>query len=294
MNPTHKPHIPRQPTLLQALNQGLPYELALSADSLYSDYIVYVDESGDHGLANINTEYPIFVLAFCIFHKRHDSEQIVPAVEKFKFNHFGHDFVILHEHEIRKQKNQFKALNHSAYRNQFMDELTQIIKYHNFILIACVIDKQRLKATTDSEKLTNTNPYHLALRNCIAGLQQFLTEKQQLGRTTHILVERRGKNEDEDLELAFRRLRDELANTHGTAPFELIFVSKQANSTGLQFADLVARPIGLNYLRPTQENRAFALLKQKFLCRGGRTQSGTDYEGYGLTILPAPKNERPR
>jgi hypothetical protein len=28
----------------------------------FSDYIVYVDESGDHGLVNIDTQYPIFVL----------------------------------------------------------------------------------------------------------------------------------------------------------------------------------------------------------------------------------------
>jgi hypothetical protein len=35
----------------------------------FSDYIVYVDESGDHGLVNIDTQYPIFVLAFCIFKK---------------------------------------------------------------------------------------------------------------------------------------------------------------------------------------------------------------------------------
>ncbi|CAC9451571.1 hypothetical protein BSPLISOX_2138 [uncultured Gammaproteobacteria bacterium] len=35
----------------------------------FSDYIVYVDESGDHGLVNIDTQYSIFVLAFCIFKK---------------------------------------------------------------------------------------------------------------------------------------------------------------------------------------------------------------------------------
>ena len=32
----------------------------------FSDYIVYVDESGDHGL-KIAPLYPIFVLAFCVF-----------------------------------------------------------------------------------------------------------------------------------------------------------------------------------------------------------------------------------
>ncbi|HFD87807.1 MAG TPA: DUF3800 domain-containing protein, partial [Gammaproteobacteria bacterium] len=33
----------------------------------HSEYIVFVDESGDHGLRSIDEAYPIFVLAFCIF-----------------------------------------------------------------------------------------------------------------------------------------------------------------------------------------------------------------------------------
>ncbi len=70
----------------------------------FSQYIVYVDESGDHSLQSIDEQYPIFVLAFCVFHKRHYSETIVPALEKFKFNYFGHDQVVLHENEIRKEK----------------------------------------------------------------------------------------------------------------------------------------------------------------------------------------------
>ena len=31
---------------------------------LFSKYVVYVDESGDHGLKNIDPNYPVFVLAF--------------------------------------------------------------------------------------------------------------------------------------------------------------------------------------------------------------------------------------
>lgn len=34
---------------------------------------MYVDESGDHSLQSIDDNYPMFVLAFCVFHKRHYS-----------------------------------------------------------------------------------------------------------------------------------------------------------------------------------------------------------------------------
>jgi len=35
----------------------------------FSQYIVFVDESGDHGLTTIDPHYPIFVLVFCILKK---------------------------------------------------------------------------------------------------------------------------------------------------------------------------------------------------------------------------------
>jgi hypothetical protein len=68
----------------------------------FGNYIVYVDESGDHGLDKIDPEYPIFVLAFCIFKKMDYISDIVPAIQKFKFRYWGHDAVVIHEHEIRK------------------------------------------------------------------------------------------------------------------------------------------------------------------------------------------------
>jgi len=65
----------------------------------FSDFIVYVDESGDHGMQTLDPNYPMFVLAFCVFHKRHYCEKVIPALQKFKFNHMGHDLIGLHELE---------------------------------------------------------------------------------------------------------------------------------------------------------------------------------------------------
>jgi len=48
-------------------------------ENCYSDYVVYVDESGDHGLKNIDENYPVFVLAFCIFKKQDYIANIVPT-----------------------------------------------------------------------------------------------------------------------------------------------------------------------------------------------------------------------
>lgn len=250
-------------------------------DVEWSDYIVYVDESGDHSLTHINPEYPIFVLAFCIFHKKHYSEAVLPAITAFKFRHFGHDMQVLHEHDIRKETNGFNFKSR-ADKNAFMGELGDIIDLHNFILIGNVIDKKRL---ADKYQVPD-NPYHIALKFCLERLFYFLKEKQQEHRITHLVFENRGRKEDDELELEFRRICDG-ANAHGHhLPFELRFADKKTNAPGLQLADLVARPIGIRYLRPTQDNKAFNILEKKLYSKNGRKGAGSGYEGYGLKCFP--------
>lgn len=262
------------------------------SDSSVSDfgkYIVYVDESGDHSLKSIDENYPVFALAFCVFHKRHYSEAIVPALEKFKFKHFGHDQVILHEQEIRKRKGIFNFSGDRSHHEQFIQDLADIMSFGNFILISTVIDKNNL-----SRQYTNYNAYHIALTLCMDALFEFLKEKEQEEHKTHVVFECRGKKEDRELELEFRRVCDG-NNQHGIKmPFEILFSDKKAMSSGLQLADLVARPIGLNTYRPDQKNRAFDALKVKFYCDSGRDGAGEGYEGVGLNIFPPPKSEKPR
>jgi hypothetical protein len=263
---------------------------ASSPESDFSKYIVYVDESGDHGMDTIDPQYPIFVLAFCVFHKRHYSEQVVSALEKFKFNYFGHDQVVLHENEIRKEKGQFNIFRSREQKIQFLNELTEIIDHSNFILISCVIDKQRLR----KPDIAGTNPYHIALGYCLESLYEFLREKQQHMLKTHVVVECRGKREDIELELEFRRICDGNNSQGISFPFEVLFSDKKAMSSGLQLADLVARPIGLSLLRPNQHNKAFDVLKSKFYCDGGRECVGRGYEDLGLVIYPPLESEKPR
>lgn len=259
-------------------------------ESPFSDYVVYVDESGDHSLASIDPGYPVFVLAFCIFHKRHYSESIIPAIEKLKFNYFGHDSVVLHETDIRKQRGDFAFLSHKPRYDEFMAKLGTIVEQARFVLITCVVDKPRLSKHSGED----TNPYHIALDHCLQGLYDFLEEKRQERRQTHVIVECRGKKEDRELELEFRRICDGKGMRAQTLPFHVVFADKKTNLAGLQLADLVARPVGVATIRPTQANQAFDVLKAKFYCDGGRANAGVGYEGYGLVIHPPQKSERPR
>jgi hypothetical protein len=242
----------------------------------YSDYIVYVDESGDHGLVSIDEQYPIFVLSFCIFHKKNYSERIVPELMKLKFETFGHDSVILHEHSIRKKTGYFEKLGKNS-RELFLHELTEVISSSDFKLIAVVVDKRRLKKQYTSP----SHPYHLAME---FGLERLYYLLQQLGQAdflTHVIFEARGSPEDRELEEEFMRVRSGDNKFKKPLPFEIEIVGKKTNSGGLQLADMTARPIGLSQLRPDQPNRAFTVLKSKFY-KGPRGS----IEGYGLKTFP--------
>jgi hypothetical protein len=262
---------------------------ATASEQRFSDYVVYVDESGDHSLVSIDSNYPVFVLALCVFHKRHYSERIVPAIEKLKFNYFGHDSVVLHENEIRKQKGDFVFLSHKPRRDEFMGWLSSIMEHSNFILIACVVDKARVGRGSAE----TSNPYHIALDLCLERLHEFLTEKKQETLQTHVVVECRGPKEDKELELEFRRICDGQGGRGLQLPFQIIFADKKTNLAGLQLADLVARPVGLNYIRPEQGNKAFELLKRKFFCEGGRANVGNGYQNFGLLVHPPQKAKSP-
>lgn len=241
-------------------------------------------------MTSIDQSYPIFVLAFCIFHKRHYGEEVVPALEAFKFKHFGHDQVVLHEHEIRKEKGAFNIFPNRMAKNNFLSDLTTIVEDSNFILASCVIEKQRLREIAE----TPENPYHVALMHCMFSLYDFLVEKGEQAHLTHVVVECRGAKEDKELELEFRRICDGNNPRGIQLPFEIQFSDKKTMSSGLQMADLVARPVGLHVLRPKQPNRSFDALKNKFHCKGGRPKVGEDYDGWGLKIVPPIKSEGPR
>jgi len=234
-------------------------------------------------MTSIDKDYSVFALAFCIFHKGHYGENVVPALEAFKFKHFGHDQVVLHEHEIRKEKGDFSIFPDRASKQAFINDLTTIVDESNFILASCVIEKARLKESTEVPE----NPYHIALMHCMLSLYDFLQEKDEKDKLTHVVVEQRGAKEDKELELEFRRICDGSNPRGHPLPFEIIFADKKAMSSGLQLADLVARPVGIHVLRPGQPNRAFDVLKMKFFCEGGRPKVGERYNGWGLKIVPS-------
>jgi hypothetical protein len=243
----------------------------------FSDYIVYVDESGDHSLESIDRNYPVFVLAFCIFEKQVYASTASPDLQRFKFRHFGHDQIVLHEKDIARQTPPFTFLVNTQLREAFFTDLNTLIERAPFTLIAVAIDKVRHRAIYN----TPEHPYHLALEMGLERVCSFLEERGQHDRVTHVIFERRGPKEDAELELEFRRMTGGANTRCGLVPLEIVMCPKTVNSCGLQLADLVARPIGRHVLNPSQPNRSFDILSRKF-----RQNPSGAYHGWGLKVFP--------
>jgi len=100
-------------------------------------------------------------------------------------------------------------------------------------------------------------------------------------KTFSVIVECRGKREDDELELGFRRACDGANYSREKFSLEARFVPKSANVPGLQIADLVARPIARHIMNPTQPNRAYSVIEKKL----DRSPSG-NVSGWGLKVFP--------
>jgi len=241
----------------------------------FSDYLIFADESGDHGLTAINPENPVFVLVFCLFKKSDYISTVKQIITKLKLDFWGHDLAILHNHEIRKSIGEFTFLFNQEIRLKFLTSLNEAVEKIPFSIIATAIDKRNLKKDYPNPD----NPYLLALGFCLEHAYMFLREENQLKHLTHIVVECRGKAEDEDLELAFRRISNRASLLGENYPFDIKFANKKTNSCGLQIADLVAHPIARHVVRPDLSNIAFEVVKKKLL-------GYPKYIGTGLKCFP--------
>lgn len=112
---------------------------------MHSDFIVFADESGDHSLANVSRDYPVFVLSFCIFRKTDYIETVCPLIQRFKLRWWAHDGMVLHAAQIRRHGPPFVFLQSMEKRARFMADLTDTLARCPFMLIAGVIRKRHLR-----------------------------------------------------------------------------------------------------------------------------------------------------
>lgn len=245
-------------------------------------YYFFIDESGDHNLLKINKDFPLFILAGCIFKSEYYNSICVKEIHDFKLKIFGNKKIILHTADITRNRNGFEKLQNEVSRNQFYREINYLLNKLDFTLIACIVDKkEHFKKFGELAY----DPYELALKCVLERYFYFLQENNDTGK---IFVESRGGFLDSKLELAYFDIKlsgityptRKLTGSDLKKRFiDFKFLNKKQNVCGLQVADLCATPIGRDYLGKTV-HEDYKIIKSKFRTRNG------DFYRCGLIIVP--------
>jgi len=245
-----------------------------------AQYVMFVDESGDHNLKNIDDNFPLFCLCGCVFEKEHYHEIARPLVDALKIRFWNSTDVILHSRDIRKQQGAFWFLQDSGKREAFYEAINAIMRQLDFsIIVVAILKREHLANYGDQAK----HPYHLAL--------EFMMERFALmircgeGESTgHIIAESRGKREDKLLKEEFFRLKRRGSHYQTFDVVTTLWAEKKRqNIVGLQIADLVAYPIARKVLDPAKSHLSFDVLRAKIRHKPGEVNRVL---GYGIKIFP--------
>jgi len=243
------------------------------------NYYIFLDESGDHGLKNIDPDFPIFVLCGVVLSQDH-YDQLNTDFNEIKQHFWNTSKVIFHSRDIRKCDKEFKILLNYDVKSEFYQKLDHCIVSSNYSIISSIINKE--KHVKKYGKL-QTDVYEIALSFIKERAVFLLDSYDEEISEVQLIIEKRGKREDTQLknhiENLFKRgtyyVKPERINSYG---LKHQFVSKYENYNGLQLSDLNAYPIARYAMDKERANPAFDLIRPKIYSRGGKM--------YGLKTFP--------
>jgi hypothetical protein len=245
--------------------------------------ILFLDESGDHSLAKIDPQYPVFVLGGIIADRAYAEGEMTRRVEALKIRFFGRSDIVLHTADLARNRNGFERMVDSSFRNEFFEALNDLMRSLDYQVVACAIQKEEHLKRYNISAL---DPYFLALEILV---ERFCFELRN--DTGFIVAESRGPTLDNQLEIAWLNLK--IQGTRFLRPAKLVkrisglsLRDKSCGIAALELADLVVSPIGRHIVgKPPKED--FRIIEQKF-----RRDASGNYLGPGLVTLP--KSERGR
>lgn len=242
-------------------------------------YNLFIDESGDHGLSNLNPSFPVFLLCGIIISSA-DYETLRKNFNKIKEDIWHSSHVIFHSRDIRKCEKEFKYLFDLELKKQFYEKLDHVISNTNYTIISSAIKKEAYIVRYGK---ISDDVYEISLSFIIERTVFYLDTLMDKIERVNIIIEKRGKKEDRKLQEHFQRIL-----SRGTAyvssarlkayNLNIQFKAKTENINGLQLADLIAYPIARYVLEPDRLNPSFEVFKSKFYNKGVKR--------YGLKIFP--------
>jgi hypothetical protein len=242
-------------------------------------YYLFIDESGDHGLSNIDPGFPIFTLCGIMFSEQ-SYETFRLALNELKQKYWSDINTVFHSRDIRKCEGPFRILFDKQVKESFYADFNQVVREQDYAIITSSIDKV---AYIKKYGLLSDDVYEISLSFIMERAIYYLEKVNERDIQLEIILERRGKKEDKKLEEHFQKL-----SSRGTYHVSKIridkykvkisFKHKKENINGLQIADLIAYPVARYILDPSKPNSSFEVLKSKIY--------GKEDKLYGLKKHP--------
>lgn len=257
-----------------------------------AEYLLFLDECGSHPLHQPDDKFPVFCLCGVIVN-RDDYRALDRHWKTWKAAWLGSSRVQVHEPDVRRRSDRFH--NPDPVREQeLLDALAEELSTLQFTCIAGVIDKKSF-ATAHPNGLVDeflpTSGYLMCIDFVIERFVHFLYHAGGDARGL-VFAESRGLREDAEVHAEFIRLQLEGTQwqsedwfRYQLRPF-IEFEPKDRNTSGLQVADLAARPIAEKVLDPSTTPERWQVILSKLYDGGqGRPMS------YGLKVYPSLEHD---
>ncbi|MDE5727709.1 MAG: DUF3800 domain-containing protein, partial [Duncaniella sp.] len=161
-------------------------------------YYLFIDECGDHNLAKYDPGFPVFTLCGILV-SRQNLNALTKAFEELKIKIFGNRDVVIHSVDIRKWRGPFSVLADESLRVKFFEGIERILSQNNaYVIVSCTILKEQLNkfcVRGEEDDVYGLSLSYLIERSIFCVDNENMDKKPEIS----IVVERRGKNEDNKL-----------------------------------------------------------------------------------------------
>ena len=248
---------------------------------------VFIDECGAHS-RKAKEKFKAFCLAAVIIR---DSvlQEVDRKWKRWKHYYLGSANKQVHEPDIRWRNRSFWCGGDRAKCAKAIKSLDRVLDRLDFTAVVCVVNRPAYVKEIGLQPLDDSLPQHPYLMS-----MHFLMERLAMalhgqfdGARARLVIESRGPKEDATIQYEIARLFLDGTSYVSATWFRqqffpgVAFREKSQNCTGLQLADLIARPCGEKVVDPGSTPGRWPVIRKK-LCPGIET----GHSIVGLKIVP--------
>jgi hypothetical protein len=242
-----------------------------------TDFIAFIDESGDFEMDPIDPKFPVCAQCAVTCTVEEYLTKALPNLLRVKYSFFGNECVVMHGHKIRKKTGPFLILKDDEVFEEFMRAISWCFKEMDGCLVVAAVDKLKHKA----KYVWPDDPLYLCLQFLLERLHDHWRPKLVNGKRLLCVFEKRGAAEDKVTKEHFDKICAGANYRHRVFPFDADFRPKDNNVAGHQYADLAAYAASRYVETRNEERKDWQAVRDKLRTVGGA------HLGHGLKIFPA-------